>query len=172
MSATESSTRPTTPREHSNLADSRPPALSGQHDDVSTFGGLPPLTYDSAEATRVSTPVPSDKNGLSEKAALASRPPSPSCPTLTPDMRHDEGTLDEKAARFKEDGSSMEAELPVLPSSEDDYPDGGLRAWLVVAGVSKSLQRCRLSLTLFQAVCSVMATYVCLVIIGNDDFTP
>jgi len=42
--------------------------------------------------------------------------------------------------------------------AQDEFPDGGLRAWLVVLGVRPSLQICGQSLTIFQGSCAAFAT--------------
>jgi hypothetical protein len=42
---------------------------------------------------------------------------------------------------FKEDGdhASLDVEITSLPKPEITYPDGGMRAWIVVLGVSHVL---------------------------------
>lgn len=42
--------------------------------------------------------------------------------------------------------------------AQDEFPDGGLRAWLVVLGVRPSLQICGQSLTISQGSCAAFAT--------------
>ncbi len=62
----------------------------------------------------------------------------PHARTLSTDENSDEKTLDETMTgqnKPENDGGFVKSPT----DSEEDFPDGGLRAWLVVGGVSEEL---------------------------------